>query len=120
MMSTSQIWQYRLVTPDAQIVPFDGVYYFINTQLDRTLTLKEDITVDYRESFIEEEPVEMDLEAGNVISFYATDNETYVDFLLEGRGGYVRIYLDNGVEEWPQTVNGVDIEDLFDGVAFSG
>jgi len=117
MMSTSQVWQYRLVTPDGQIVPFDGTYYFIATDLDRKLTLKQDLTVEYREEFMGESE-EIDLAAGNELYFYATDNETYVDFLLEGRGGYVRLYVNP--EEWPQTIDGTDIEELFDGILFAG
>lgn len=117
MMSSSQIWQYRLVTPDGQLVPADGIYYFVNSQLDRTLTLKETLTVSYREEFTDTASEEIELGAGNELYFYATDNQTYVDFLLEGRGGYVRLYLDSP-DEWPQTVDGIDIEELFDGVVF--
>ncbi len=118
MMSISRIWQYRLVTPDGQVVPHDGVYYFVNNSLDNRLTLTRDITVEYREEFMEGYPEELELSAGNDLSFYATDDATYVDFLLEGRGGYVRIYLDDP-EAWPQTVDGVEIEELFDGIFFA-
>ena len=118
MMSSYHVWQYRKILPDGSIEELTPYNFIINSRLDFVLTLKEDMTVEYRENFMDTDTEMIDLAAGNELSFYSTDNKTYVDFLLEGRGGYVRIYVN--AEDWPQTVDGKDIEDLFDGILFAG
>lgn len=53
---------------------------------------------------------------GSRVRYYRTDGETWSDFLLEdGRIGRVQIGT-----EWPQSVNGMELESVFDGTFFAG
>lgn len=49
--------------------------------------------------------------------YYRTDNHTYGDLLLED-GTIVRFNVDNS--DWPTTVNGINIEEAFDGIIYAG
>ena len=82
-----------------------------------TITLKQDLEVEARDSFDSNDTYTMPLKAGEEITFYATDDNTYVDFKTRG-GSFVRIYVD--YTEYPQSVNGIDIDELFDGIMFAG
>lgn len=57
------------------------------------------------------------MKAGTKGTYYRTDNDTYGDLLLED-GTIVRFKVNN--HEWPITVNGVNIEEAFDGIIFAG
>jgi hypothetical protein len=48
---------------------------------------------------------------GTVLMVYATDNRTYVDYLNVNMNEYVRLKADGSVS--PQTVNGMNIDDVF-------
>ena len=54
---------------------------------------------------------------GSTVLIAGTDDDTYVDLRLED-GSYVRVYVDN--DDWPQNIDGVDIQELFDGILFAG
>lgn len=54
--------------------------------------------------------------AGTAVRVCATDGDTFVD--LEALDKRVRVYV--VWEEWPQTIDGVDIEELFEGIMFAG
>ena len=95
-------------------------YYLIKTWEEPwTITLKQDMEAEARDEFIESDEYiyPMQLNAGDKLSFYATDGETWVDFKTEG-GSFVRVYVDT--DDYPQSVNGVDIDELFDGIMFAG
>ena len=81
------------------------------------LTFKQDLEVEARDSYDSDVTYTMQMKKGDEISFYATDNQTYVDFKTKN-GNFVRIYVD--WSDYPQTVNGIDIDDLFDGIMFAG
>ncbi len=54
--------------------------------------------------------------AGSVCEYYRTDNRTWADFILEdGSIGRVEI-----TTEWPMTVNGVELDSVFEGTVFAG
>ena len=55
--------------------------------------------------------------AGTDLTFYRTDAASFVDMLLPD-GRCVRVMVQ--ASEWPQTVNGIDIESCFDGMVFAG
>ena len=83
------------------------------------LTLKDDLNDC---SIIDEQTQEVTKEnasiaKGTVLSIYGSNGKDFVDLKDEG-GTIYRIKVDNG--EWPQTVNGKDIEQLFDGMMFAG
>lgn len=59
-----------------------------------------------------------EMPAGTVFYFYKTDDQTYVEMKLEdGRSCRIEVDRSGG---WPQTVNGMDINECFDGIAFAG
>ena len=82
-----------------------------------SLTLLQDLEVEARDSFDSDDIYTMPLKKGEKIVFYATDDDTYVDFKTQG-GSFVRIYVD--YSDYPQKVNGIDIDELFDGIMFAG
>ena len=55
--------------------------------------------------------------AGTEYSIYLTDDEKYVDMKLSD-GTIVRVNVETG--SWPHTINGEDLEELFDGIMFAG
>lgn len=55
--------------------------------------------------------------AGTEFTIWRTDDESFVDCQLSD-GRMVRVPVE--AEGWPQTINGRDIEDVFDGVIFAG
>ena len=48
---------------------------------------------------------------------YRSDGESYVDCKTKD-GKYVRIVLDNS--DWPIKINGIELEEAFDGIIFAG
>lgn len=59
----------------------------------------------------------MMLQEGLEVTYLRTDNETFADFELVN-GTIVRVDVEYG--EWPTTINGVDINEIFDGLMFAG
>lgn len=55
--------------------------------------------------------------AGTVFTPVRTDDVDWVDVATPD-GKYARIYVDDS--DWPHTVDGTDIEELFDGIVFAG
>ena len=86
---------------------------------DVTITTKQAIKVDL-----------VDKDSGNVINkdveipggdplkLFRSDNETYVDAITKN-DEVVRIYVDT-TNDWPITVNGIDIYECFEGMIFAG
>lgn len=54
---------------------------------------------------------------GKQVVIYGTDNSSYVD-VKDDEGNMFRLTIDS--TEWPQTIGGENIEDLFDGLIFAG
>jgi hypothetical protein len=54
---------------------------------------------------------------GTIYYMYRSDGETYVDCKTED-GTYVRIVVDHS--DYPYLVNGINLEDAFDGIMFAG
>jgi hypothetical protein len=81
-----------------------------------TLTLKKEMTFD----LVDENGAvsgSRTLPSGTKLKMYRTDNSTYVDLLCED-GAVVRVMVQ--AEDWPQTINGEPISDIFDGTLFAG
>lgn len=53
---------------------------------------------------------------GSIVTIVGTDNETWVD-LKDSEGTVYRVYVDG---EWPQKIDGTDIDDCFEGIVFAG
>ena len=83
---------------------------------DRTLTLKKEMTFDLVGEN-GETGGSRTLPSGTALKMYRTDNSTYMDLLCED-GAVVRVMVQ--AEDWPQTINGEPISDIFDGILFAG
>ncbi len=94
----------------------DNSYISGDTYIE--LTFKKDMLVDIADEDGEVISEEEAVTAGSKGVPYRTDNESYVDLELED-GRLARIYIDNA-DEWPRTVDGEALEDVFDGVLFAG
>ncbi len=57
------------------------------------------------------------LPAGTKAVMYRTDCVSFVDLLLDS-GDCRRVWVDGS--EWPQTIDGIDIGECFDGISFAG
>ena len=82
----------------------------------RTLTLKEDFKFDEVDE-AGNTIGEADVPAGTEMAMTRTDDQSFVDLSFD-EGRLARAYVT--AESWPQTVNGRDIEEIFDGVVFAG
>ena len=54
--------------------------------------------------------------SGTEVTICATDGKSFVDLRVGEEK--VRVYVVCDI--WPQTIDGVDIEELFDGILFAG
>lgn len=92
-------------------------YDHVIGSVSEKLTLKVDLEA---EVFADEEAAESTKETlpkGTVLYYLRTDDETFMDMKTED-GRVVRLYPKTG--DWPQTIDGTDIEEIFDGVMFAG
>ena len=113
VLSTYDTYKYYYISRTGEPVSSEN-YYFVDT--DMTLTTKVDIEAEVRDSFDGTGSMET-VKKGEKLHFYASDNETWVDFKLND-GRFVRIILDKA--GWPQTIDGVDAVDIFDGIMHAG
>lgn len=116
LLSTVGTFCYYSVGNDGMPVALTD-YEFINSEVE--LTLKQDLTCECRSDFdAPEDAAEETLAKGTRIRFYAqNEKEGWVDCVLPD-GRYVRIYVD--CSDYPRTVDGKDIELLFDGLFWAG
>ncbi len=93
-------------------------YWWINSNSELTLnapvtfSIMDELTVDGSDKGTKSE-----ITAGTILKPIRTDNKSWVDVLTPD-GKYARIEVD--ASGWPQTVNGNNIEELFDGIVFAG
>ncbi len=92
-------------------------YYTVST--DFILTSKVELPVEVisedRKNIIENK----NLSIGSVLKPIGTDCETYTDFRAND-GNIVRIYMQKDAEYGGYKINGMQMEDVFDGVVFAG
>ena len=117
LLSTYGIRNIYELGDNGTLTPLNDYYLITTYRDDWTLTLKQDLEVEARDSFDSDDIYMMPLQKGEEILFYSTDDDTYVDFKTKN-GSFVRIYVD--YTEYPQSVNGIDIDELFDGIMFAG
>ncbi|MGN0401677.1 MAG: DUF3298 domain-containing protein [Acetatifactor sp.] len=80
------------------------------------LSAKQDVTGVLVDKDGRETGKEYTIPSGTEVTICATDGESFVDF--EAGNERVRVYV--SCESWPQTIGGIDIEELFDGIMFAG
>ena len=117
LLSTySMVNDYR-IKDDGSLEAINDYYLIKSWDGEWVVTMMQDLEAEARDSFEDQMTYTMFLSKGDRMAFYATDNETYVDFMTDN-GSFVRIYVDSS--DYPQQVNGIDIEELFDGIIFAG
>ena len=57
-----------------------------------------------------------DVKNGDTVTYYRTDDEGFADMKLSD-GTIIRLYIDDS--DWPYTIDGEDIQSLFDGIVFA-
>ncbi len=82
------------------------------------LTSKQELLLD----IVDEEKGEaiesgVSIPSGTKFTIWRTDNKSFVDCRLSD-GRIARVPVEN--EDWPQKVNGTDIEEVFEGIIFAG
>ncbi|MBO4373838.1 MAG: DUF4163 domain-containing protein [Lachnospiraceae bacterium] len=116
MLSTNETYRSYRVGDDGMPVPNEEYDHIIGSVSEK-LTLKKDIEAEVYADENATESKKETLEKGTVLYYLRTDNETFVDMKTED-GRVVRFHPET--KEYPQTVDGTDIEELFDGVMFAG
>ena len=92
-------------------------YDHVIGSVSEKLTLKKDIEADVFADENASESEKVKLTKGTVLYYFRTDDETFMDMKMED-GRIVRFFPKTG--DWPQTIDGTDIEEIFDGVMFAG
>lgn len=82
-----------------------------------TLTSKQVLAVSIVDRSGNVTQKDVDIPSGSTFSLLRTDGSSYVDAKLSD-GRECRLNVD--VSAWPQTVNGISLEDCFDGIVFAG
>lgn len=118
LLSTYTIFRhYELDAADGRPVPMTNEWWI---QTDIKLTLKKDLTLSVMDELTAEgidNGKDEKFPKGTVFKPVRTNSLSWVDLETED-GRYARVYVDNS--DWPQTIGGVDIEELFDGIIFAG
>ncbi|MDO5456212.1 MAG: hypothetical protein Q4F25_04765 [Eubacteriales bacterium] len=117
LMSTYSGSRYYGTGDDGMPVPLSG-YFTVDAEIP--LTFKVDMTCDLVDAESDKTTGKtVSVSAGTNCRIWRTNGTDTVDLLLpDGRAVRVNV----GVEKdgWPQTVNGVDLEEAFDGTVFAG
>lgn len=101
-----------------ELVKTDDYYYAIGYDGNDRIKSKKDLKAD----IIDKESLEIisedvDVSAGTKFSIYGTKGEDTLD-LMDSNGKLYRFTIKS--DTWPQTIDGVDIEELFEGIMFAG
>ena len=113
LLSTMDGWAYFTVAEDGVPDP-EHPWYELSSTID--LTLKQDLSAETVNEDGEENG-SITVPSGSVLTIFRTDNVSWTDAYDE-EGNIVRITLDS--DEWPRTVGGMELEDIFDGMIFAG
>ncbi len=116
LLSTNNTYKSYRVGNDGMPVENEEFDHVIGTVSEK-LTLKKDHEFEVYADEKATEAEKTELKEGTVLYYFRTDDKTFMDMKTDD-GKVVRIYPTVG--EWPQTVDGIDIEELFDGVMFAG
>lgn len=109
--------EYR--TGDDGIPVTDDLYFAFDEENTFTFTLLQDIEADVYDEKKGAVTGKKTLKAGDEVLYYSTDNERYA--LLKCSDGTIcRVEVVFDDEEWCQTVNGIKLEELFEGLIYAG
>ena len=113
ILSTYSMYKNYYIGRDGAPVGLEDFYY-----IDSELSLKtvSDVEGEVRDDF-EAEGQRAVIKPGEKLDFYATDGETWVDFKRKD-GSFVRFEVD--CSDYPQKVNGIEADTVFDGMMFAG
>ncbi|OON86541.1 hypothetical protein BXO88_07230 [Oribacterium sp. C9] len=117
LLSTYTIFRHYELDSDGRPLPKTEEWWIqtdIELKLKKPLTLSimDDLTRDGIDNGKDEK-----LPEGAVLKPKRTNGYSWVDAETED-GRFARIYVENS--DWPQTVDGTDIEQIFDGIIFAG
>ena len=93
----------------------DDTYYYVHSNL--VLESKENISCSIVNERGRVTKKKQTIKSGTEWTIYRTDGEKTVDLILSD-DRIARVTVDSS--NWPQTIDGEDISDLFDGVRFAG
>lgn len=113
LLSTLDATTTMKLEKDGTLTKLDNEYHY-NTTI--TLTAKQSISGKGVDEAGNENGKTVKVNAGDVLHFYSTDRDNYVTFKVNGE--LVRFYVN--YEYWPMTIDGIDAEELFEGMMFAG
>ncbi len=116
MLSTNAMYRSYHVGDDGMPVANDE-YDTMLPLTSEKLTLKQDIKAEVFVTEDSKESAEVTIPKGTVLYFFRTDNKTFMDMKDED-DRVIRLYPKT--DDYPQTIDGKDIEEIFDGVVFAG
>ncbi len=92
----------------------DSIYEGTIYESSTNVTAKRDVPAFTGQAF--DEPYT--IPSGTKLAFIRTDNQTFVD-ARDADGVQYRIFID-GRQDWPRTIDGIDLMEYFDGLVFAG
>lgn len=117
----STVSGYKTYSVDANGIPVsdDIGYMFKENDSNEYLyfTVKQSVTADVIVKDTGEVTGQKTLTPGTRVYYYRTDGLTYGDLILDD-DTIVRVYVDSS--DWPVTINGINIEEIFDGLFWAG
>ena len=87
---------------------------------DFSITAKRELTGEAVTASGEPKGEEVTIPAGTVLNAVSTDEKEYVILQSADTGELVRLKVSGDWGNWPHTIDGTDIEELFDGLIFAG
>ena len=84
-----------------------------------TFTMLQDFEADVYDEKIDKVTEKKTLKSGEEVYYVGTDNEKYA-YLKSSDGTLVRVEVVLDKESWGYTINGIDTEEIFDGLFYAG
>ena len=116
VLGTNNAYGYIHVGEDGMPVLDDGLYLIREVQDGYPMTLKRDIEAERIDPETKESAGTIMLPAGLTVDPYRTDLTTFVEVTTEN-GDLVRFSYTPG---WPNYVNGIDTEEVFNNIMYAG
>lgn len=113
-LSTATAYKSYKIGKDGMPITDDSWYQLQNEWI---LTLKQPVDAELVDESTGEVKEKVSLKKGEQVQYVRTDDETMAD-LRRSDGTIVRVAVDT--ENWPRTIDGIDIETIFDGIIFAG
>lgn len=113
ILGTASCERHYRTGEDGMPAPIEQSFTYVT---GRTLTLKQDLNCETVGEDGETNGA-VTLPAGTGLTMLRTDKDTYVDLASED-GQVFRVFVETA--SWPQTIDGTDIEELFEGILFAG